>query len=49
MLFFETWIDLGLKTDPDTLVVLSRVISMGYSVVYANFEMKGREEAAITS
>ena len=45
-MFFETRIDLDFETDPDTLLVLSRVISLGHSVVSATDALKGREEAA---
>ena len=45
-MFFETRIDLDVETDPDNLLVLSRVISLGHSVVNATDELKGREEAA---
>ena len=44
--FFETRIDLDFETDPNTLLALSCIISVGHSVVNATFESKAREEAA---
>ena len=45
-MFVETRIDLDFETDPDTLLALSCIISLGHRVVNATFELKGREEAA---
>ena len=46
VLFVATRIDLHLGTDPDTLLALSCIISLGHRVVNAIYELKAREEAA---